>query len=83
MGDRLIDDLSIHYGLDVINKCDTNGGMWPWAMCPHTSRKRWKAFVESSRTKQFHKSSYIIFEGPIDERRGERVKVEINVFYLK
>jgi hypothetical protein len=27
VGDRLIDDLSIHYGLDVINKCDTNGGM--------------------------------------------------------
>jgi hypothetical protein len=46
-------------------------------MCPHTSKKRLKPLVKSFGTKQFHKSSYIIFEGPLKEKHGEQTKVEI------
>jgi hypothetical protein len=41
---------------------------------PTYLKKKSKSLVESSETKQFHKSSYTIFKGLLDERRGEHVK---------
>jgi hypothetical protein len=52
-------------------------------MCPHTLKKRSKPFVKSCRTKQYHKSSYTIPEGPLEERCGEEAKVHINASQFK
>ncbi len=38
---------------------------------PHTFKKKLEPFVESSRTKEFHKSSYTIPKGPPEKRCGE------------
>jgi len=38
---------------------------------------------KSLRTKQSHKISYTIFEGPLNEKCGECVKAEINAFLSK
>jgi hypothetical protein len=39
-----------------------------------------KPLAKLFETKQFHKSSYTIPKGLSNERCGERVKMEINVF---
>jgi hypothetical protein len=52
-------------------------------MCPHTSKKISKPLAKLSKTKQFHKSSYTIPKGLSNERCGECVKMEINVFQSK
>jgi hypothetical protein len=52
-------------------------------MCPHTLKKKSNPFVETFRTKQSRKSSYIIPEGPPKERHGGRIKVKINAFRSK
>jgi len=42
-----------------------------------------KSLTESSRIKQFHKSSYTILEGSLNERHGKHFKVEINASLSK
>jgi hypothetical protein len=68
---------------DVKSKHDIKGGIWPRAMCPHTSKKRSKPFVKSSRTKQYHKNSYTIPERPPKERHSEKAKTETNASQFK
>jgi hypothetical protein len=46
-------------------------------------KKESKLLAESSETRQYHKSSYTIFEGLSNERHGELVKVEKNASLLK
>ncbi len=49
--------------------------------CAHILKKKEsKPFAKSSRTKQFHKSSYTILKGPSEEKRGEQAKAKINAF---
>jgi hypothetical protein len=64
---------------DVERKYDIEGGIWPQTICPQTSKKRLKPFVKSFGTKQFCKSSYTIYQGPLEERCNERTKTETNV----
>ncbi len=52
-------------------------------MCPHTSKKRLKPLAKAYGTKQFGRSSYTIFEKPLEERHGEWVKVKTNVSWSK
>jgi hypothetical protein len=59
---------------DPTSRCDIDGKPWSQAMCPHISKKKSKPLTKSSRTKQYCKSSYTIFKGPLDERHGEHVK---------
>ncbi len=68
---------------DAKNKRNTKGGTWIWAMCPHILKKKLKPLVKSLGTKQSHKSSYTILEGPSEERCDERTKIETNVFWSK
>ncbi len=65
------------------NKRDTNGKTWPQAMCLHISKQKSKPLAKSLGTKQYHKSSYIIFKGLSNERRGECIKAEINASLSK
>ncbi len=52
--------------------------------CVHISQKnKSKPLAESLGTKQFCKSSRTILEGPLDERGGKCVKVEINASLSK
>ncbi len=46
-------------------------------MCSHISKKRSKPLAKSLGTNQSHESSYTIFEKSLDEKHGERVKVEV------
>jgi hypothetical protein len=46
-------------------------------------KKKSKPLAKSSKTKQFHKSSYTILEGLLDERHGERIKTKINACLFK
>jgi hypothetical protein len=68
---------------DATNRCDTNGGTWPWAMCLHISKKRSKPLVELSGMNQSFKSSYTIPNRSPNERRGKNGKIEINAFLSK
>ncbi len=83
MGYMLLDYFSNAKNQDAKNKHDTKGGIWPQTMCPHTTKKRSKPLAKSFRTKQSHKSSYTVFEGPLKERRGEWAKVETNASWFK
>jgi hypothetical protein len=65
------------------NKHDTNGGIWPQAMCMHISKQKLKPLAKSSRTKQYRKSSCTIFERLSNERHGEYIKTKINAYLLK
>jgi hypothetical protein len=68
---------------DPTSRHDTDGGTWPQMMCLHISKKSSTPLTESSWTKQFHKSSYTILKGPLDEKRGKCVKVKNMFFYPK
>jgi len=83
MGHMPPDCFSNDKNRDVKNKHYTKSGTWPWAICPHTSKKRLKPLVEAFGTKQFGRSSYTIFERPLEERHGERAKVKTNVSWSK
>jgi hypothetical protein len=56
------------------NRHDIDGGTWPQAMCLHIFKQKSKPLAKSSGTRQYHKSSYTIFKGLLDERRGECIK---------
>ncbi len=65
------------------NKRDPDGRTWPQAMCLHISKQKSKPLAKSLKTKQYHKSSYTIFKGLSNEKRGEWINVEINAFLSK
>ncbi len=62
-------------------------GYWKWNMTlsnvPTYLKKRLKPLVDTFGTKQFHKSSYTVFEGPLKEKCGEWTKVKLNAFWFK
>jgi hypothetical protein len=47
-------------------------------MCLHTSKKNLKPVTKSFGAKYFHKNSYTIPKGPLEERHGEQAKAMIN-----
>jgi hypothetical protein len=49
-------------------------------MSLHSSKQKSKPLAKSSRTKQYHKSSYTIFKRLLNERRGECIKAKINAY---